>query len=108
MAIADDGIEKCIVKYRVARFREHRKASIWYSKLTDIWPEDGYVNPSFEQYLLKESIQRIKNIYRVLLTRGRDGMIIYVPGEDKNDKVFGDTYEVLRKIGIKELGEESV
>ena len=35
-------------------------------------------------------------------------MIIYVPGEDKNDKVFGDTYEVLRKIGIKELGEESV
>ena len=39
------------------------------------------------------------NSYRVLLTRGRDGFIIFVPPEDKLDSV----YEILVKSGIKEL-----
>ena len=40
-----------------------------------------------------------KNSYRVLLTRGRDGFIIFIPKETK----FDDTYSILLKAGIQEL-----
>ncbi|MCM3745101.1 DUF2075 domain-containing protein [Sporosarcina luteola] len=39
------------------------------------------------------------NSYRVLLTRGRDGMIIYVPSHQALD----ETYELLKRIGVREL-----
>lgn len=39
------------------------------------------------------------NSYRVLLTRGRDGFIVFVPEENW----FDSTYKVLLKAGIKEL-----
>lgn len=40
-----------------------------------------------------------RNSYRVLLTRGRDGFIVFVPPVDKLDSV----YELLLDVGIKEL-----
>lgn len=40
-----------------------------------------------------------RNSYRVLLTRGRDGFIVFVPPESKLD----DVYELLLSVGIKEL-----
>ena len=50
----------------------------------------------------------LKNSYRVLLTRSRQGLIIFIPkGSDSDatrDKVFYDgTYEYLKNIGIEEL-----
>ncbi|MFR2891856.1 DUF2075 domain-containing protein [Peptoniphilus grossensis] len=50
----------------------------------------------------------LKNSYRVLLTRSRQGMIIFIPkGSDSDatrDKVFYDgTYEYLKNIGIEEI-----
>lgn len=49
-----------------------------------------------------------KNAYRVLLTRARQGMIIFVPEGDDEDysrqKIFYDgTFELLKKIGLKEI-----
>ena len=40
-----------------------------------------------------------KNTYRVLLTRGRDGFIIFVP----NERVLDPVYEILKEAGVKEL-----
>ena len=40
-----------------------------------------------------------RNSYRVLLTRGRDGFIIFVPPETELDSVYG----LLLEVGIKEL-----
>ena len=40
-----------------------------------------------------------KNTYRVLLTRGRDGFIIFVPEYKRLDSL----YEILKEVGIKEL-----
>ena len=46
-----------------------------------------------------ERCQYIRNVYRVLLTRGRDGMILYIPqGEE-----YGDTYKLLKTLGLQEL-----
>lgn len=64
-------------------------------------------NDDFQNYNSKrhhrinyyEKTQYIANTYRVLLTRGRDGMILYIP----NGKKYGDTYALLKRIGLKEL-----
>ncbi len=52
----------------------------------------------------------LKNAYRVLLTRARQGMIIVVPESDDldptRDKTFYDaTYEYLRSIGLPALAQ---
>lgn len=52
--------------------------------------------------------QYILNKYRVLLTRAREGMIIYVPYGDENDATrainfYDNIYDYLRKCGIKEV-----
>lgn len=51
-----------------------------------------------------DNVYRV-NSYRVLLTRGRDGFIIFIPPTSNLDKL----YTMLKSLGIKELGKtESV
>ena len=52
----------------------------------------------------------LANGYRVLLTRARQGFVIYVPMGSEYDPTrppswYDGTYEYLRNIGIRELGE---
>ena len=56
----------------------------------------------------KDVKQFLKNRYRVLLTRFRHGMVIWVPeGNDKDrtrpKKMIDDTYDLLRNYGLNEL-----
>ena len=57
----------------------------------------------------KEERRRyMKNAYRVLLTRSRQGMVIYVPEGNVDDvttapELYDGTFEYLRSIGIDEL-----
>lgn len=58
----------------------------------------------WKKYILKEDEDSERNTYRrntyrVLLTRGRDGFIVFVPNDSKLDPV----YEILKEVGIKEL-----
>ncbi|MDD3985868.1 MAG: DUF2075 domain-containing protein [Methanobacterium sp.] len=48
------------------------------------------------------------NAYRVLLTRARQGFVIFIPNGDHEDKTrlgkyYDETYNYLEKIGIEEL-----
>lgn len=48
------------------------------------------------------------NAYRVLLTRARQGMVIFVPRGDENDSTrlpqfYDTTYQYLKEIGLKEI-----
>lgn len=82
----------------------------WYSTDFQEWiiryPQNNkakyFYKQKFEETVEKrnnEKILLIRNIYRVLLTRGRDGMIIYVPNKEE----YNDTYTVLMALGIKKL-----
>ena len=56
----------------------------------------------------EERKKYLKNAYRVLMTRSRQGMVIYVPEGNEEDettlpKFYDGTYEYLRSIGIEEL-----
>lgn len=55
-----------------------------------------------------ERKQYLKNAYRVLLTRARQGMVIFVPPGDSEDhtrepRFYDKTYEYLREIGFEEI-----
>ena len=50
----------------------------------------------------------LKNAYRVLLTRARQGMVIFVPEGDAADPTrqagfYDPTYEYLRSIGVRQI-----
>jgi DUF2075 family protein len=50
----------------------------------------------------------LKNSYRVLLTRARQGMIIYIPLGDDSDstrkkRFYDGTYDYLKELGVQDL-----
>jgi len=56
-----------------------------------------------------ENRKYLKNAYRVLLTRARQGMVIFIPEGSTVDATrqrgfYDETYEYLKNIGIPELG----
>ncbi|MBR6043153.1 MAG: DUF2075 domain-containing protein [Paludibacteraceae bacterium] len=57
----------------------------------------------------KEEIRRYQiNAYRVILTRARRGMVIYVPVGNNEDhtrksEFYNSTYNYFKQIGIKEI-----
>ena len=64
--------------------------------------------PNWSQIHSENNRLYLKNAYRVLLTRARQGFIIYVPlgsGEDVTRKpcFYDQTYNYLKQIGIKEI-----
>lgn len=82
------------------------------------WDADfRYVNGNFDYYQFRTSWQHkhdemkkryLKNAYRVLLTRARQGLIIYIPEGNDNDptthsSLYNGTYEYFKSIGIKEI-----
>ena len=83
------------------------------------WDADyRYINNAFEYWTFKgskwmhvhnESQQRhLENSYRVLLTRARQGMVIYVPTGSTYDKTrmpefYDDSYQYLKGCGLQTL-----
>jgi len=60
--------------------------------------------------LVKDELQKeyLLNTYRVLLTRGREGLVIFVPKGDEEDgtrtpEQYDIIYSYLRQVGIEEL-----
>jgi hypothetical protein len=72
------------------------------------WETYSFVGDKWHNIKKEERKQYLKNAYRVLLTRARQGMIIVVPVGDKSDAtrlpIFYDaTYDYLRQIGFELL-----
>ena len=56
----------------------------------------------------RQTITYLTNAYRVLLTRARQGFIIYLPEGAEDDKTraphfYDETFEYLKKVGIKKI-----
>jgi DUF2075 family protein len=51
------------------------------------WHADEWVlHPRKRQYTIEDPDELLRNAYRVLLTRGRDGLIIWVPPDEELDE----------------------
>ena len=74
----------------------------------DGWEYHGFLGTHWQTMRNPQRQKYLKNAYRVLLTRARQGMVIFVPegsGDDRTRKhaYFDHTYEYLRSLGIPEL-----
>jgi hypothetical protein len=72
------------------------------------WKHHAFRGSSWNNVNQLERKQYLKNAYRVLLTRARQGMVIVVPDGDINDQTrqpdfYDQTYYYLKKIGIEEV-----
>lgn len=70
------------------------------------WEHWSFVGKRWNKIRKEERKNYLKNAYRVLLTRARQGMVIVVPSGDKEDRTriptfYDSTYEYLKEIGFK-------
>lgn len=72
------------------------------------WEHWSFVGNRWNKIRKEERKNYLKNAYRVLLTRARQGMVIVIPPGDKDDHTrppsyYNSTYQYLKEIGFKEL-----
>lgn len=73
------------------------------------WQHHSFVGKRWQNIHKPERQLYLKNAYRVLLTRARQGMVIVVPQGTADDPTraptfYDGTYRYLRSIGIEEIG----
>jgi len=84
---------------------------IWDADLRYIdgdWQLKHFKGSSWQDVKSADSRLYLKNAYRVLLTRARQGLIIVIPEGDDRDytrlpSFYAGTYEYFKKIGIREI-----
>ncbi|HAL44500.1 MAG TPA: hypothetical protein DCP47_01035, partial [Phycisphaerales bacterium] len=72
------------------------------------WKHWSFVGNRWNKIKKEERQAYLKNAYRVLLTRARQGMVIVIPEGDKEDltrkpEYYNSTYEYLKNIGFAEI-----
>ena len=72
------------------------------------WQHWSFRGSGWQRILASERQRYLKNAYRVLLTRARQGMVIVVPHGDQEDPTrdpayYDDTFEYLRRAGFASL-----
>ena len=72
------------------------------------WKHHSFVGDCWQHIHKADRRLYLKNAYRVLLTRARQGMVIVVPQGAPEDPTrdpafYGGTYRYLREIGIQEV-----
>ncbi len=73
------------------------------------WNYQSFRGSKWQNIKSKTDREYLKNTYRVLLTRARQGMIIFIPEGDEYDHTrpstfYDETYEFLKEVGIEEIG----
>lgn len=76
------------------------------------WIYQSFKGTKFQNINSEANQNYLKNSYRVLLTRARQGMIIYIPKGDAIDqtragKYYDGTYQYLKNLGIRELNSNN-
>lgn len=79
----------------------------------DNWGFHNFRGTAWQRINQEERQLYLKNAYRVILTRARQGMIIFVPEGDASDPTrppsyYDETYAFLKLCGLKDLGAREI
>ncbi|WP_404420541.1 DUF2075 domain-containing protein [Nibricoccus sp. IMCC34717] len=74
----------------------------------DGWSFHSFVGSKWQRVRQAQAQQYLKNAYRVLLTRARQGIVIFVPEGDDSDPtrspaLYDHTYDLLLSVGLTEI-----
>ena len=83
----------------------------WYADFRFVngeWTYNNFSGNKWQTVRNPEKILYLKNAYRVLLTRARQGMVIFIPEGSDTDHTrahdyYDGTYNYLKEIGLQEL-----
>lgn len=84
-----------------------------YGKGSDVWSYHDFRGQNWKNIRNKNNQNYLKNAYRVLLTRARQGMVIFVPlgnnppDATRDSSYYDGTYQYLKSLGIVELKAET-
>lgn len=95
-------LEKCATEFQAQGLELDMALVGWGSDLRRVqgrWDSGAARKYRPGDVQLRNPHQLRLNAYRVLLTRGRDGCVIYVP----QDRVMDETWSFLRDVGFQEL-----
>ena len=72
------------------------------------WSYNQFSGSKWKKIRSDDRITYLKNTYRVLLTRARQGVVIFIPKGDKDDdtrrpEFYDETYQYFKEIGFEEL-----
>lgn len=73
-----------------------------------IWKYQSFKGSKWQNINKETDRDYLKNTYRVLLTRARQGMVIFMPKGSKSDKTrldcfYDNTYNYLKELGVEEI-----
>jgi hypothetical protein len=101
-------LEDAATEYRVQGLELDWICVTWdadFRRISEGWGHWRFVGDRWNRVHKLERQKYLKNAYRVLLTRARQGMVIFVPEGDptdttRNGKFYDSTFEYLRQIGF--------
>lgn len=104
-------LEDAATEYRVQGLELDWACVTWdadFRRVRDGWEHWKFVGDRWNRVRALQRQKYLKNAYRVLLTRARQGMVIVVPEGDNQDHTrdpafYDDTYSYLRRVGFDEL-----
>jgi hypothetical protein len=104
-------LEDVATEFQVQGLELDWSCVVWDADLrwtSDEWKHFSFVGSRWNRVQQASRQQYLKNAYRVLLTRARQGMVIVVPEGDNEDptrdpKYYDPTFEYLKRVGIPML-----
>ncbi|WP_299776878.1 DUF2075 domain-containing protein [uncultured Formosa sp.] len=104
-------LEDIATEFDIQGLEIDRTCLIWGANFhlsNDEWQYQNFKGSKWQNIKQEVSKVYLKNTYRVLLTRARQGMVIYIPDGSEIDHTrprnfYDGTYNYLKEIGIEEL-----
>ena len=104
-------LEDIATEFDIQGLEIDRTCLIWGANFyleNDVWKYQNFIGTKWTNINQKITRNYLKNTYRVLLTRARQGMVIFIPKGSDSDATrpshfYDDTFDYLKRIGIKEI-----
>jgi hypothetical protein len=104
-------LEDAATEFQVQGLELDWACVVWdadFRKQGAAWDHWSFVGNRWQRVRKAERQSYLKNAYRVLLTRARQGMVLVVPAGDRLDatrspSLYDETYAYLRSIGVPAL-----
>jgi hypothetical protein len=105
-------LEDCATEFQVQGLELDWTCVTWDADFRRDWNEwscHDFRGSKWQNIHSNENQRNLKNAYRVLLTRARQGMAVFVPPGDPEDPTrpptyYNETFAYLRNLGLMEIG----
>jgi hypothetical protein len=102
-------LEECATEFQVQGLELDWACAAWDADLRMTaagWRHYDFAGSQWKNIHSIENQRNLKNAYRVLLTRARQGMVIFVPAGDEEDATrapgyYAQTFEYLKGLGLR-------